>query len=252
MQPARGLSRARVCAPSAACRKSGINQSHANDRCLPPPDADGSGAFRVSDQLHRGGAHHLLRGVLVRSGAEDLRPWCSCLCRPWRRHWLGLALLRGHRRCCRRGLGGDFVRAAGSGQSSFVEPSCFATGSGSRCPHVSGFVQRPTTSPTLFRQIMLQGARMPEILGARLAPYRRRLGLRSLMGGGPQMGRASTNRIRVIPALATECSGSEGKGVLERTERQDGRKWLQVCPRLCERCSRTGKFAKPRAGGEDG
>ena len=54
----------------------------------------------------------------------------------------------------------------------------------------------------------------------------------------------SANWIRVTPALATECPECEGKGVLERTEREDGRKWLQVFPRLCDRCSGTGKVAE--------
>jgi len=56
----------------------------------------------------------------------------------------------------------------------------------------------------------------------------------------------------MIPALATECPERERKGVLERREREDRRKRLQVFPRLCERCTGTGEVAAPRPGGEDG
>jgi hypothetical protein len=190
--------------------KSGINRSRANDGCLPPPDADESGAFRVSDQPRRGGAYHLVRGVLVRSGAEDLQPWCSCLCRPRRRRRLGLALLCRHSRCCGHGLGGDFVGAAVSGHSSSVEPSCCTTGTGSRCPQISGFVQRPATSPTLFAQIMLQGTRMPEIPGARAGRYRCRPGLRSLRLARPQIVASIDELDRGDPVARDRVSGVRG------------------------------------------
>ena len=48
-----------------------------------------------------------------------------------------------------------------------------------------------------------------------------------------------------------ECPDCEGKGILERMESDDGRKWLEVFPRLCERGGGTGKVAKPRAGTGD-
>ena len=207
LRAARG---AGVCARSAACCKSGINRSRANDGCLPPPDADGSGVFRVSDQPRRGGAYHLVRGVLVRSGAEDLQPWCSCLCRPRRRRRLGLALLCGHRRCCGHSLGGDFVGAAVSGHSSAVGPSCCTTGTGSRCPQVSGFVQRPATSPTLFAQIMFQRTRMPEIPGARAGPYRCRPGLRSLKVARPRVVASIDELDRGDPVARDRVSGVRG------------------------------------------
>jgi DnaJ-class molecular chaperone len=49
-----------------------------------------------------------------------------------------------------------------------------------------------------------------------------------------------------MQALATECPDCAGKGILERTEAEDDRKWLEVFPRLCDRCSGTGKVTKPR------
>ena len=95
-------------APSCdGCRKSGRNRTRDNDGA-PPLDADGSSPF------HRGGgSHHLVRSVLVRIGAEDLRPWCSCLCPPRRGRRLGLALPRGQRRCSGRGCIGTSPHRAG-------------------------------------------------------------------------------------------------------------------------------------------
>jgi len=49
-----------------------------------------------------------------------------------------------------------------------------------------------------------------------------------------------------MQALATECPDCAGKGIIERTEAEDDRKWLEVFPRLCDRCSGTGKVNKPR------
>jgi DnaJ-class molecular chaperone len=49
-----------------------------------------------------------------------------------------------------------------------------------------------------------------------------------------------------MQALATECPDCEGEGILERTEAEDHRKWLEVFPRLCDRCNGTGKLANPR------
>jgi len=96
-------------APSCdGCRKSGCNRTRGNDgaRCL---------SMRTDlARFHRGGgSHHLVRSVLVRIGAEDLRPWCSCLCPPRRGRRLGLALPRGQRRCSGRGCIGTSPHRAG-------------------------------------------------------------------------------------------------------------------------------------------
>jgi len=47
---------------------------------------------------------------------------------------------------------------------------------------------------------------------------------------------------------AADCPDCKGKGTVERTEAEDDRKWLEVFPRLCDRCGGTGKVAKPRSG----
>lgn len=65
------------------------------------------------------------------------------------------------------------------------------------------------------------------------------------------MRRSWTNYSQMMPELVLECPDCEGKGILERMEPDDGRKWLEVFPRLCERCGGTGKVAKPRAGSGD-
>ena len=52
--------------------------------------------------------------------------------------------------------------------------------------------------------------------------------------------------------LATECPDCGGKGILERAEAEDGRKWLEVFPCLCDRCGGTGKITKLRPSSEGG
>ena len=51
--------------------------------------------------------------------------------------------------------------------------------------------------------------------------------------------------------LATECPDCEGKGILQRTEDEDQRKWLEVFPRLCDRCGGTGKLIRPKPSTEN-
>ena len=46
--------------------------------------------------------------------------------------------------------------------------------------------------------------------------------------------------------LAIECPDCEGKGILQRTEDEDQRKWLEVFPRLCDRCGGTGMLIRPK------
>ena len=46
--------------------------------------------------------------------------------------------------------------------------------------------------------------------------------------------------------FATECPDCHGKGILERMEPEDNRKWLEVFPRLCDRCGGTGNLTDPK------
>src|SRR6516164_676623 len=45
--------------------------------------------------------------------------------------------------------------------------------------------------------------------------------------------------------LATECADCAGKGILQRAEDEDHRKWLEVFERLCDRYGGTGKLISP-------
>ena len=54
----------------------------------------------------------------------------------------------------------------------------------------------------------------------------------------------------VMAERATDCPECKGKGTVGRSEFGDDRKWLEVFPRLCDRCGGTGKVADPRPGTE--
>jgi len=45
---------------------------------------------------------------------------------------------------------------------------------------------------------------------------------------------------------ATDCPDCKGKGAVERSEVEDDRKWLEVFPRLCDRCGGIGKIVNPK------
>ena len=68
---------------------------------------------------------------------------------------------------------------------------------------------------------------------------------------GLNLRKSWTNCGRVMPELVLECPDCGGKGILERMEPDDGRRWLEVFPQLCERCSGAGKVSKPTPGSGD-